>query len=590
MDAAIQVQTHPQCRRGNSRLKELAIRTIRLIPVFLISVLSTVAVARDVPNLGVMLNDDGDLLFLHDDPEASIRATKASMDAMRGTPIKTFMLSVGAGSDILHYDTKVASIYGWRETKWTKKFDKPKNEEEMWHPRIVKERGAIQKGFDLVRVSGEYAREMGLRFFPSFRMNDDHFVFDPHEYPLTGQFWDKHQDLIIGLDRSPILSQKMYGNLFDFSHKEVRDHRLAVIREVVDRYGDISEGIELDFNRTQIFFPRGMAAERGHLITEMVAEVRRYLDEAGKKHGREMYLVVRVPPTMKNCHWAGMQVEKWIEQRLIDVVCPSQLMTLAHDMPLDEFVKLAKPVGCKVYPYLYPRTSYHWDFVAEPTAASYAAKSKREVTPTLVRGAAQNYYHLGADGFGLFNFHHEDMAVRPFSDRFYRILRDLDGPNALTIADKVFAITPAYYLDHEDTYEYRKQVPAALKDGEPAKLTLAVAEDLASPLAKDVPPYVALRLGFTDWPEGAKVEVMLNGRAPVGPFGRESTIVATGSTPKGSPKVFAQLRLDDHSIVKQGINELSVTLRGGSQGDDVKLAEVHLGVIYHREYLDLLYK
>ena len=117
VDAAIQVQAHPRRRRGDSRLKESAIRTMKLIPALLICVLSTAAVARDVPNLGVMLNDDGDLLFLHNDPEASIRATKASMDAMRGTPIKTFMLSVGAGSDILHYDTKVASIYGWRETK-----------------------------------------------------------------------------------------------------------------------------------------------------------------------------------------------------------------------------------------------------------------------------------------------------------------------------------------------------------------------------------------------------------------------------------------------------------------------------------------
>lgn len=546
--------------------------------------------ARDVPNLGLMLNDDGDLLFLHNDPEASIRATKASMDAMRGTPIRTFMLSVGAGSDILHYDTKVASIYGWRETKSTKKFEKPKNEEEMWYPRIVKERGAIQKGVDLIRVSGEYARSMGMRFFPSYRMNDDHFVFDPLEYPLTGEFWVKNQNLIIGLDRSPILSQKMYGNLLDFSQKKVRDHRLAVIREVIDRYGDIGDGIELDFNRTQIFFPRDTAAERGHLITEMVADVRKCLDEAEKKNGREYYLVVRVPPTMKNCHWAGLEVEKWIEQRLIDVVCPSQLMTLAHDMPLDEFVKLAKPVGCKVYPYLYPRTSYHWDFAPEPSAANYAGKSKREVTPALVRGAAQNYWHLGADGFGLFNFHHEDMAARPFSDRFYRILRDLAEPKCLTIADKIFAITPAYYLDHEDTYEYRKQVPVALKNDQPAKLTLMVGEDLASPLAKDVPPYVALRLGFDALPEGAKVEVLLNGRAPVSAFGRESTIAATGSTPKGSPKVFAQLRLGDHTIVKQGINELTVTLHGASERTDVKLAEVHLGVIYHREYLDLLYK
>ncbi|HEV2295419.1 MAG TPA: hypothetical protein VGR35_16330 [Tepidisphaeraceae bacterium] len=562
---------------------------MKVIPAILICVLSSVAVARDVPNLGVMLNDDGDLLFLHNNPEASIRATKASMDAMRGTPIKTFMLSVGAGSDILHYDTKVASIYGWRETKWTKKFENPKNEEEMWHPRIVKERGAIEKGHDLIRVSGEYAREMGLRFFPSFRMNDDHFVFDPHEYPLTGEFWDNNQDLIIGLERSPILSQKMYGNLLDFSHAKVREHRLAVVREVIDRYHDISEGIELDFNRTQIFFPRGKAGERAHLLTAMVAEVRRYLDEAGKKNGRDYYLVVRVPPTLKNCHWAGMEVEKWIEQRLVDAVCPSQLMTLAHDMPVDEFVKLAKPVGCKVYPYLYPRTSYHWDFTREPTAEAYAGRAQREVTPILVRGAAQNYWHQAADGFGLFNFHHEDMAVRPFSDRLYRILRDLDGPKALTIADKVFAITPAYYLDHEDTYQYRKQVPVALKSGQPVKLTLMVGEDLSSPLAKDVPPYVALRLGFNTVPEDAKVEVMLNGRAPVGPFGRDSTIQAKGATPTGSPIVFAQLRLDDHSIVKQGVNEITVTLHGGSEAE-VKLAEVHLGVIYDRQYLDLLYK
>lgn len=266
-------------------------------------------------------------------------------------------------------------------------------------------------------------------------------------------------------------------------------------------------------------------------------------------------------------------------------------MTLAHDMPLEEFVKLAKPVGCKVYPSLYPRTSYHWDFTREPTAASYAERSKREVTPALVRGAAQNYWHQGADGFSLFNFHHEDMAVRPFSDRFYRILRDLDGPKALTIADKVFAITPAYYLDHEDTYQYRKQVPVALKDGEPAKLTLMMGEDLSSPLAKDVPPFVALRLGFdAPLPDGAKVEVTLNGRMPVGPFGRDSTITPTGSTPKGSPTVFAQLRLDDHTIVKQGINELAVTLHNASGGTEIKLAEVHLGVVYDREYLDLLYK
>jgi hypothetical protein len=556
--------------------------------------------ARDVPDFGVILNDDGDLLFLHWDAEASMRATRASLDALRGTPVKTLMLSVGAGSDILHYDTKVASIYGWRETTQTRKVENPKNEDEMWHPRIVKERTAIQGGTDAIRVAGEYARSMGMRFFPSYRMNDDHFMFTPFEYPLTGEFWiQNHERLKIGTHRSPILSDKHYGNLFDFSHKEVRDFRLAVIREVVDRYGDISDGIELDFNRVQVLFPRGEAESKAHLVTDLVRQVRGILDEAGRKHGRDFYLVVRVPPTLKNCRWAGLEVEKWIGERLVDVVAPSQLMTLAHDMPVDEFVKLAKPVGCKVYPSLYPRTSYQWPFTAGPSPEAYARPASRDVVPALVRGAAQNYRAMGADGFELFNFHHEDMAVRPFSDRLYRIFRDLSDPKALTIADKVFQITPAYYLDHEDTYEYRKQVPVSLSDGRRQQLTLVVGEDFADPLVKDVSPYVALRLGFSAFPESARLDVTLNGHTLGGSLGHADVVVAKGKHPPAAPSAFVQIPVTDLSIMRRGNNEITVAMSGlpatdattkPAANDGVKLAEVQLGVIYDRQYLDLLYK
>jgi hypothetical protein len=552
---------------------------------------SAAAAPRVVPELNVILNDDGDLLFLSHDPEASVRATRASIDALRGTPVRTLMLSVGAGSDILHYDTQVASIYGWRDTKWTRKFDTPANEEEMWYPRIVKERTAIQQGVDMIRIAGDYARSAGLRFFPSYRMNDDHFVFDPLEYPLTGKFWmENHEKLTMGLENSPMLSQKAYGNLLDFAHPEVRAFRLAILREVIERYGDISDGIELDFNRVQMLFARGQAEANAHLVTEMVATVRQWLDAAATKHGREMFLVVRVPPTLKNCRWAGLDVETWIRERLVDVVCPSQLMTLAHDLPVDEFAKLAKPVGCKVYPSLYPRTSYQWGFSATPTAATYAGPAQREVTPELLRGAAANYWRMGADGFELFNFHHEGMAVRPFPDRLYRMLRDLASAQALRLADKVFAITPAYYLDHEDSYEYRKQIPATLKENEPLQLTLYVGEDLQEPLVRDVPPYVALRLGFAKLPEDASVEIRLNGRLPVGPFNRQAMIVAAGAHPPTAGDCFAHLRLDDHTIVKPGWNELIVSVRGLPDTAEAQLTALQLGVVYDRKYLDLLYK
>ena len=88
-----------------------------------------------------------------------------------------------------------------------------------------------------------------------------------------------------------------------------------------------------------------------------------------------------MPPSLRNCRWAGLEVESWIERRLVDVVSPAQLMTLAHDMPVDEFVKLAKPVGCKVYPSLYPRTGYHWDLVREPSADHYAGRAPLQSSP-----------------------------------------------------------------------------------------------------------------------------------------------------------------------------------------------------------------
>jgi hypothetical protein len=557
----------------------------------MLTALAPAAAPRVVPDLNVMLNDDGDLLFLGHAPEASIRATQASLDALRGTPVRALLLSVGAGSDILHYDTKVANIYGWRETKWTRKFDKPANENEMWYPRIAKERTAILQGVDMIRVAGEYARAAGLRFFPSYRMNDDHFVFDPLEYPLTGEFWLQHHDrLAMGVENSPMRSQPAYGNLLDYAHPEVRAFRLAVINEVIARYADISDGIQLDFNRVQMLFARGQAEANAHLVTELVAAVRRSLDAAAARQGRELYLIVRVPPTLQNCHWAGLEVERWIQERLVDVVCPAQLMTLAHDMPVEDFVRLAAPVGCRIYPSLYPRTGYQWEFSATPTAATYAGPAGREVTPALVRGAAATYWRMGAAGFELFNFHHEDLALRPFSDRFYRILRDLAAPAALTLADKVFAITPAYYLDHEDSYEYRKQVPVALRDEQPVALRLYVGEDLQAPLARDVPPYVALRLGFTKIPDAATVTVRLNGRLPVQPFTRQAMLAATGAHPADAGDGFAQLRLDDHTIVRPGWNELGVTVTGLRDGDGATLTAVHLGVLYQRKYLDLLYR
>jgi hypothetical protein len=82
----------------------------------------------------------------------------------------------------------------------------------------------------------------------------------------------------------------------------------------------------------------------------------------------------------------------------------------------------------------------------------------------------------------------------------------------------------------------------------------------------------------------------LNDRVPVGSFTRQSMIAASGSHPPDAGDYFAHLRMDDHTIIKPGWNELIVTVRGLKDAADAKLTMVQLGVIYDRKYLDLLYK
>ena len=531
---------------------------------------------RDVPDFGLMLNDDGDASFPSSNPKLAMRYRRAMIDALSGTPVKTLMCSVGMGSDTLYYPTAVASVVGWRKTKYDTFHDVPSGEEQMWAQRIQNITEGIKAGIDPVRIAGERARSQGKSFVPSYRMNDDHFMVDPLEYPMTGRFWlENHERLKIR--NSPILSDPRYGQLFDFSHAEVREYRLDTIYEIIDRYQDLMDGLELDFNRVQVFFPYQEAARKSHLITEIVAKVRQRLDEVGQRNQKTYYLFARVPPTLENCRWAGLDIPRWLECNLIDVLIPSQLMTLAHDMPLEEFVKLAEPHGAKVYPAIYPRTGYMWPLVADTSKPSYhRAGISRSSTPQLIRGAAANYWHAGASGFQLYNFITPEV---PFASHLYRIMRDLAEPACLSLSDKIFAITPSYYLDYEDTYQYRKQLPLVLKSGKTHRLDLIVGEDLSvAPVADQI----VLRIGLREVSNSAKFKLILNEHV-LFEGELEDYLVATESPPATAPSDYLHVVVEEPQIIRDGRNQLSCQMIHATipQGTRMaKIVECQLGVFY----------
>ncbi|MBL7647033.1 MAG: hypothetical protein JNK74_12675 [Candidatus Hydrogenedentes bacterium] len=540
-----------------------------LFPLFAIAfAISAVQAAEPLPDFGVMLNDDGDLSFTSLDPQESARNVLAQVDSLAGTSVKTLMWSVGAGSEILYYPTKVANDWRWRPIA-------PAYEMEFgsWQRKAA---AGLDAGVDPIRIAGERAKALGMFFVPSYRMNDDHFIFDPVDYPLTGKFWiDNHDKMKIG--ESPQPADAHYGNLLDFTHPEVRHYRLDVIFEVIERYEDNLDGIELDFNRFQMIFPKDKGFERGHLVTEMIGQVRKRLDEAAERQGRPLYLFVRVPPSLADCHRMGYRIEDWMNPRIVDVILPSQLMTLAHDMPVRELVDICKPAGVAVMPSLYPRTSYMWPFLKNPKAEDYPRLPSRDVTPELWRGAVANYWQQGASGFQLFNFN------LPADEWTHTILRDTASPlptNLASRANKIFAITPGYYLDHTDTYEYKKQIPAIIKVGEPSTFTIQIGEDYSDPARKAAVDHCAIRLGFkkgiplTGWSMELQANGMVLHKGPVD----QKLIETQGAL------VYFQSEISDLAALYHGKNTLRIVLEGVPEAS---LEEVLVGVFFREHDLNL---
>jgi hypothetical protein len=523
----------------------------------IIAVVLLLALARvSASELVLMQNLDGDLSFVGATPDGSKEKLQTLVDSIAGGPAKSLMWSIGAGSDILYYQTKVASTWGWRHTKY---HDDPK-----WKERIRRCQVATEAGLDAPRIVGERARERGLKFFPSYRMNDAHYCSDPLHYPLTGKFWMDHQDASIGA--SPVAGWDGYKHLLNYAREDVRAYRLGVILEALDRYADLMDGFELDFNRFQIFFPPGTASQNAHLMTSVVEQVRQRLDAISAAQKRPMKLIVRVPPAMKNCTWAGLDVSTWMKRRLIDAIIPAQVMTLSHDMPLAEFVELAQASGCEVIGSLYGRAGYTWPFSADHSIESYSKEVSRTPAAPQFLGAALNQRHLGVSGHQIYNYIlHTDSAT-------VKALTTLQGPRR-------YQITQAYFHDREDSYEYRKQMPAPLENGKAMALRVLVGEDPSKGTA-------FLRLGL----HGANqaygnysMKAVINGR-PLHSGDITPHLVVTkglrhGIAPCPATEAYVQWPITDGAMLHEGWNAIAVTLESAAASKLLQLVETEIAIV-----------
>jgi hypothetical protein len=540
------------------------------------------AAPREIPDLGLITNADGDNAFRAETLEESQKLLRAEVDGNADVGVKTFCYSIASGSEIMLYPTKVGSTWGWRKTKY--------DEKPEWGPRIDRNRRNMEAGGDGPRTVGEQAKKRGMCFFPSQRMNDGHYCFGtpPEEYPLTGRFWLENRDLVI--KDSPVKARPEYGQLLDYSQEKVRNYRLAQAYEAMDRYQHLMDGYELDFTRFQIFFPAGKAWERRDLMTDVVRKVRQHLDELGKANGKAYALIARIPPAPHNCQWAGLDVAKWASDGLVDVIVPSQMMNMGFEQPIDKFVKMVQGTGVRVYAGLLPRVGWSWELtpVDRPTVKDFGRPDRQLSIPQL-RAVAMNSQSLGADGLYLFNFsHYARWGKTPSGPKAVRLAE----PQTLATQDQVYSISKAYWYDNEDGYEYRKQLPETLTSSEAKTFKLHVGANVGDAKVWQALRRSILRLGFRDLAPGTTLSVKLNGN-DVLTDAADAAIVTTDPADAATAKIVkAQkdlasdvlpITLKDVSAIHQGQNEVTVSVKTTSGARGAKpptLTDIDLGLFF----------
>jgi hypothetical protein len=250
-----------------------------------------------------------------------------------------------------------------------------------------------QAGIDVYERWIRRAREHGLAPWLSVRMNDVHDVNDEACY-IHSELWRARPDL----RRVRYRFARWTDRAFDYAQPEVREHHLALIRELVSRYDP--DGIELDWMRFGYHFRPGFESEGVEILSRFTEEVRRTLDAAGEHRGRRMGLWARVPSRPETSLGLGMDASGWAKSGLIDglVVTPFWA-SVETDMPVEIWRRLLEGTGVLLCAGL--------EVLIRPDPATRPLMNSLET----VRGAAAAFLDRGVDRVYLFNYMDSQTAM-----------------------------------------------------------------------------------------------------------------------------------------------------------------------------------
>lgn len=404
----------------------------------------------------IILNNDGcDCLYFPADKEP----TPANFLALRTSPLAgsqvdtVFYCTISSGFSNFTHRTAIGSI-----------LTRQVGEELNVEGKTNIARALIDQGTDPLRLVSEWCRANGIECFWSFRMNDTHDGAQrpDKEYPLFPPLKKQSPELMIGT----YAKRPRHGawTAVNYARPEIRDLAFRYVEEVCRSY-DV-DGVELDFCRHLSYFPGvafGGAATDAEceMMTGLLRRVRAMAEREGRRRGRPILIAVRVPDSLEYCRAVGLDLGRWLEEDLIDLLVGGFYLQLN---PWEYLADLGRKHDVAVYAGL-----------SESRVQGDAPPFGRN-SPESYRGRAHRAWQAGVAGIYLFNYFDPEGVI----------LREIGDPAALRARDKIYYAAirnrdPASYLAGGRRFQtvpiLTPQNPVEIAAGETFTISLQAGEE-----------------------------------------------------------------------------------------------------------------
>ena len=178
-------------------------------------------------------------------------------------------------------------------------------------------------GKDSLETMVDYVHSLDKEIFWSMRMNDTHdYKYEENELDPWKQ---AHMDLL--MYRKAEAPWMAFGSgrwsSVDYTLTPVRQVVYDILKDTITRY-DV-DGLELDFSRWPIFFKEvtegyDIYPENLERMNNLIRMVRDLTEKISIERGKPILLAIYVPDSIDFCKAVGLDIEKWLEEDLVDIV------------------------------------------------------------------------------------------------------------------------------------------------------------------------------------------------------------------------------------------------------------------------------